>query len=75
MKMSPPQNVSEYEMLEICLKKFWKIYGYIPEYSTFWFMIRKKWFSNCKRSDSQIFLKTQRLNLQMVANNSRLNSD
>ena len=44
-------------------------------YSTFWFMIRKKRFSNCKHSDSQIFLKTERLNLQMVANNSRLNSD
>ena len=33
-------------------------------------MTRKKWFSNGKHSDSQIFLKTQRLHLQMVVNNS-----
>ena len=31
----------------------------MPEYPTFWFMIRKKWFSNGKHSDSQIFLKNQ----------------
>ena len=43
---------------------------YMPGYPIFWFMIRKKWFSNGKHSDGQIFLKTQRLDLQMVANNS-----
>ena len=42
-------------------QNFWKIYSmneYMPGYPIFWFMIRK------------IFLKTQRLDLQMVANNS-----
>ena len=39
-------------------------------YPTFWFMIKKKWFSNGKHSYSQIFLKTQRLGLQVVDNNS-----
>ena len=38
-------------------------------------MIRKKWFSNGKNSDSQIFLKTQRLNLQIVDSNNTYLSD
>ena len=33
-------------------------------------MIRKKWFSNGKHLDNQIFFKTERLGLQVVANNS-----
>ena len=28
-------------------------YGYMPRYPTFWFMIRKKWFSKVKHCDSQ----------------------
>ena len=44
------------------LQNFWKIYGYIPEYPTFSFMI--------KHFISQIFLKTQRSNLQIVDSNS-----
>ena len=36
-------------------------------YPTFWFMIRKKCFSEGKQSDSQIFLKNQRIGLQMAA--------
>ena len=41
-------------------------------YQTFWFMIRKKRLSNGKHSDSQIFLTTYRLGLQVVANNSKI---
>ena len=47
----------------------------MPEYPTFWFMIRKKWFSNSKQSDSQILLKTQKLNLQIVDSNNTYLSD
>ena len=39
-------------------------------YPSFWFMIRKKAFLNDKYSDGQIFLKIQRLDIQMVASNS-----
>ena len=47
----------------------------MPEYPTFWIMIRKKWFSNGKQSDSQILLKTQKLNLQIVDSNNTYLSD
>ena len=39
-------------------------------YPAFQFMIKKKSFSNGKYSDSRIFLKTRRLRLQVMANNS-----
>ena len=42
-------------------------YEYMPGYPTFLFMITKKWFSNGKHSDSQIFHTGKRLDLQMVA--------
>ena len=38
-------------------------------------MIRKKWFSNGKHSDSQIFFKTQRLSLQIVDSSNTYLSD
>ena len=45
-------------------------FEHMSGYPIFWFMITKKQLSKGKHSDSQIFLKTERLDLQMMANNS-----